>query len=155
MELSQVNTHYRHRSSLPNPFPTRQCISHHHVIHSPSFPYPKSSQPHPVPPPNGFNGRALATPPTSVLVSARLLFLVPHILQHPTEWSCHNNGPSSTAPNNKKMAILVDKRRQEATKAFLKRVADAQLTRRNGERRWVDVYDWRVLPGTRTRTARS
>lgn len=70
-------------------------------------------------------------------------------IRDPAEWSCHNHGPPSTAPNKKKMVILVDGRRQEATRLFLRQVADANLTRRNGEKRWVDVYDWRVLEDLR------
>lgn len=47
------------------------------------------------------------------------------------------------------MIVLVDRRRKEATKAFLQTVVDTKLTRVNGERRWVDVYDWRVLEDLR------
>lgn len=74
---------------------------------------------------------------------------VADFIRDPAEWSSPDGGPSSTPRNKKKLAILVDKRRQEATRAFLKRVADAQLTRQSGERRWVDVYDWRVLEDLR------
>ncbi|KAM7209130.1 hypothetical protein V8F20_000468 [Naviculisporaceae sp. PSN 640] len=56
---------------------------------------------------------------------------------------------ASTRMTRKKMIILVDRRRKDATKAFLQTVVDAKLTRASGERRWVDVYDWRVLEDLR------
>lgn len=40
---------------------------------------------------------------------------------------------------------LVESRRKEATKAFLRKIKDADLKTRSGEREWVTVYDWRVL----------
>ncbi|KAK8065625.1 ATP dependent dna ligase domain protein [Apiospora hydei] len=40
---------------------------------------------------------------------------------------------------------LVETRRPEATHEFLKRIERAGLTRRNGKREWVAVYDWKIL----------
>lgn len=40
---------------------------------------------------------------------------------------------------------LVESRRKEATKAFLRKIQDANLKTKSGEREWVTVYDWRVL----------
>jgi DNA ligase-4 len=44
-----------------------------------------------------------------------------------------------------KKLVLVDARRREATEAFLASIQAAQLKRRNGEREYVPVFDWRVL----------
>ncbi|KAK8034997.1 ATP dependent DNA ligase domain-containing protein [Apiospora rasikravindrae] len=40
---------------------------------------------------------------------------------------------------------LVETRRPEATHEFLKRIERTGLTRRNGKREWVAVYDWKIL----------
>ncbi|KAL2157585.1 hypothetical protein VTH06DRAFT_5963 [Thermothelomyces fergusii] len=45
--------------------------------------------------------------------------------------------------------VLVDRRRRDATLAFLQSIEAAQLKRRNGEREYVPVYDWRVLEAVR------
>ncbi|KAK0635175.1 hypothetical protein B0T17DRAFT_485394 [Bombardia bombarda] len=49
----------------------------------------------------------------------------------------------------KRKVVLVDSRRKEATAAFLKSTHAAQLKRRNGEREYVPVFDWRVLEALR------
>lgn len=46
---------------------------------------------------------------------------------------------------SKKMIVLVDSKRKGPTAAFLERIREVGLKRRNGERRYVPVYDWRVL----------
>ncbi|KAI0490544.1 hypothetical protein F4859DRAFT_11817 [Xylaria cf. heliscus] len=40
---------------------------------------------------------------------------------------------------------LVESRRKEATKAFLQKIKDVDLRKKDGERERVAVYDWRVL----------
>ncbi|KAI0881057.1 uncharacterized protein GGS22DRAFT_197132 [Annulohypoxylon maeteangense] len=40
---------------------------------------------------------------------------------------------------------LVESRRQDATKAFYGKIEAAGLKKKNGERGWVGVYDWRLL----------
>lgn len=46
---------------------------------------------------------------------------------------------------SKKMIVLVDSKRKGPTAAFLERVREVGLKRRNGERKYVPVFDWRVL----------
>ncbi|KAK4239681.1 hypothetical protein C8A03DRAFT_32283 [Achaetomium macrosporum] len=58
------------------------------------------------------------------------------------------DGTSSRGRRRRKIA-LVDARRREATLAFLQSIEAAQLKRRNGEREYVAVYDWRVLESIR------
>jgi DNA ligase-4 len=89
---------------------------------------------------------------------------VTDFLRNPKEW--HNTTPTSsntaapapsdtntdTASSNahrRKKIILVDTRRKEATVAFLQSVEAAGLKRRNGEREYVPIYDWRVLEKVR------
>lgn len=45
----------------------------------------------------------------------------------------------------RKKIVLVDARRREATDSFLRSIQEANLKRRNGERAYVPVFDWRVL----------
>ncbi|KAI1113692.1 hypothetical protein F5Y14DRAFT_203242 [Nemania sp. NC0429] len=40
---------------------------------------------------------------------------------------------------------LVESKRKEATRAFLRKIEDARLKTKSGQREWVTVYDWRVL----------
>ncbi|KAI1798949.1 hypothetical protein F4811DRAFT_546277 [Daldinia bambusicola] len=40
---------------------------------------------------------------------------------------------------------LVESRRAEATSSFVESIGEAGLTKKNGEREWVGVYDWRIL----------
>ncbi|KAI1375198.1 hypothetical protein F4677DRAFT_423513 [Hypoxylon crocopeplum] len=40
---------------------------------------------------------------------------------------------------------LVESRRRDATMAFIGKIEAAGLKKRNGEREWVAVYDWRIL----------
>lgn len=74
----------------------------------------------------------------------------------PREWSDGDTGTqgvqsSSAGPGrarskrSKKMIVLVDSKRKGPTAAFLERIRDVGLKRRNGERKYVPVYDWRVL----------
>ncbi|KAF2971809.1 hypothetical protein GQX73_g1694 [Xylaria multiplex] len=55
--------------------------------------------------------------------------------------------PKATSGRRRRMRkiCLVESRRKEATEAFLQKIKDADLKKRNGEREWVAVYDWRVL----------
>ncbi|RYP30754.1 hypothetical protein DL767_006097 [Monosporascus sp. MG133] len=74
----------------------------------------------------------------------------------PTSWtrgkSSNPSGPrtrsSSTKrrrPNRVRKICLVESRRQEATHAFMKKLEEANLQIKNGNREWVAVYDWRIL----------
>jgi DNA ligase-4 len=45
----------------------------------------------------------------------------------------------------KRKIVLVESRRERATRAFLDRIESAQLQRRGGKREWVRVFDWRVI----------
>jgi DNA ligase-4 len=56
---------------------------------------------------------------------------------------------ASTGTPRRTKIILIDRRREEASKAFLQLVEAAQLKRRNGEREYVPFYDWRVLEAIR------
>ncbi|KAF3068932.1 DNA ligase 4 [Daldinia childiae] len=40
---------------------------------------------------------------------------------------------------------LVESRRVDATSSFVKNIGEAGLKKKNGEREWVGVYDWRIL----------
>ncbi|KAI2781534.1 hypothetical protein F4815DRAFT_466571 [Daldinia loculata] len=40
---------------------------------------------------------------------------------------------------------LVESRRVDATSSFVKTIGEAGLKKKNGEREWVGVYDWRIL----------
>ncbi|KAJ2978440.1 hypothetical protein NUW58_g7495 [Xylaria curta] len=53
-------------------------------------------------------------------------------------------GTPARRPRLRKIC-LVESRRKEATRAFLQKIKDADLKKRNGEQEWVTVYDWRVL----------
>ncbi|KAI0536564.1 hypothetical protein GGR58DRAFT_474763 [Xylaria digitata] len=57
------------------------------------------------------------------------------------------SAPKATPGRGRRMRkiCLVESRRKEATEAFLQKIKDADLKKRNGEREWVAVYDWRVL----------
>ncbi|KAL2127640.1 hypothetical protein VTI74DRAFT_10371 [Chaetomium olivicolor] len=84
-------------------------------------------------------------------------------LRDPKEWlndrstsstqipsSTSTPAPSSPSTTNrctiqKTKIVLVDARRREATAAFLQSIEAVQLRRRNGEREYVPVYDWRAL----------
>ncbi|KAL2262207.1 hypothetical protein VTK26DRAFT_2126 [Humicola hyalothermophila] len=52
---------------------------------------------------------------------------------------------SAGGSRRRKKIVLVDARRREATEAFLRSIESLQLKRRNGDREYVAVYDWRVL----------
>jgi DNA ligase-4 len=77
---------------------------------------------------------------------------VAECLRDPKEWLTPGTQPpgtpsSSTASNSSRRIkiALVDTRRKEATVAFLQSIEAAGLKRRNGEREYVPIYDWRVL----------
>ncbi|RYC57790.1 hypothetical protein CHU98_g8429 [Xylaria longipes] len=55
--------------------------------------------------------------------------------------------PTSTSARRRRIRkiCLVESRRKEATKAFLQKIKDIDLRKRDGQREWVAVYDWRVL----------
>ncbi|KAL2191160.1 hypothetical protein L209DRAFT_39157 [Thermothelomyces heterothallicus CBS 203.75] len=88
---------------------------------------------------------------------------VSEFLRDPKDWlrsqdaSATPVGTSASAPTSistpntrrKTKIVLVDRRRREATLAFLQSIEAAQLKRRNGEREYVPVYDWRVLEAIR------
>ncbi|KAL2143251.1 hypothetical protein VTI28DRAFT_10623 [Corynascus sepedonium] len=88
---------------------------------------------------------------------------VSEFLRDPREWlRSHgaNNAPAGTSspastrtntPNTRRRTkiVLVDRRRREATLAFLQLIEAARLKRRNGDREYVPVYDWRVLEAIR------
>ncbi|GAB1314219.1 ATP-dependent DNA ligase family profile domain-containing protein [Madurella fahalii] len=75
---------------------------------------------------------------------------VTNFIQDPKAWLKKNisNSSSSTAEKTgrrQKKIVLVDARRIEATDVFLRSIQDTKLTRRNGEREYVPIFDWRVL----------
>ena len=77
---------------------------------------------------------------------------VAEFLRDPKEWLTPSTQPlgtpSSFAASNisrRTKIALVDTRRKEATVAFLQSIEAAGLKRRNGEREYVPIYDWRVL----------
>lgn len=55
--------------------------------------------------------------------------------------------PTSTSAGRRhiRKICLVESKRKEATKAFLQKIKDTDLRKRDGEREWVTIYDWRVL----------
>ncbi|KAJ8126525.1 hypothetical protein O1611_g7111 [Lasiodiplodia mahajangana] len=62
--------------------------------------------------------------------------------------SCECGSASADTPRRKpqtRKICLVESRRKEATEAFLQKIQDVGPRRRDGEREWVAVYDWRVL----------
>ncbi|KAK4225019.1 hypothetical protein QBC38DRAFT_531785 [Podospora fimiseda] len=80
-------------------------------------------------------------------------------IKDPLEWNAaqfisSNNSctPSSSdattqqsSGRRKRKVIFVDIRRKKATEEFLQQVEAANITRSNGDREYVPVYDWRVL----------
>lgn len=70
---------------------------------------------------------------------------VTEFLRHPREWLDDQNATAPGSTRRKRKIALVDTRRREATVAFLQSIEAAQLKRRNGDREYVPVYDWRVL----------
>ncbi|KAI1074137.1 hypothetical protein F5B20DRAFT_586572 [Whalleya microplaca] len=51
---------------------------------------------------------------------------------------------STRRPRIRKIC-LVESRRAAATAAIIRKIEEASLTKRNGKREWIAVYDWRVL----------
>lgn len=81
---------------------------------------------------------------------------VSEFLRDPKDWlrsrdaNATSVGTSATPRTGRKTKIvLVDRRRKDATLAFLQSIEAAQLRRRNGKREYVPVYDWRVLEAIR------
>ncbi|ETS79603.1 hypothetical protein PFICI_09456 [Pestalotiopsis fici W106-1] len=52
---------------------------------------------------------------------------------------------NSATKRREQRLCLVDSRRADATRDFIKAIEVAGLTCRNGEREWISVYDWRIL----------
>lgn len=64
----------------------------------------------------------------------------------PTSTDTETGGSSRRQQRRRLRKIcLVEPKRKEATKAFLRKIKDADLKTKSGEREWVTVYDWRVL----------
>lgn len=70
---------------------------------------------------------------------------VTDFIRDPKAWLEKSSSTADTTNRRRRKIALVDARRREATDAFLHSIQDAKLTRRNGEREYVPVYDWRVL----------
>ncbi|KAK4457340.1 hypothetical protein QBC42DRAFT_236600 [Cladorrhinum samala] len=79
---------------------------------------------------------------------------ITEFIQNPNEWKTaqFTSKSSSTAASSgsqpgrrKRKLVLVDARRKDATRRFLQSIEDAKLSRSNGDREYVPVYDWRVL----------
>ncbi|KAI0840027.1 hypothetical protein F5Y06DRAFT_246220 [Hypoxylon sp. FL0890] len=76
-------------------------------------------------------------------------------LVDPQSWTQHSNPHGSTLkwdPSSRKMKkvrirkiCLVESRRQDATLSFYGKIEAAALKKKNGDREWVAVYDWRIL----------
>ncbi|KAK4043441.1 hypothetical protein C8A01DRAFT_12956 [Parachaetomium inaequale] len=60
-----------------------------------------------------------------------------------------SSSTSNSVTHRRTKIVLIDRRRKEASVAFLQSVEAAQLKRRNGEREYVPIYDWRVLEAIR------
>ncbi|KAK3325535.1 hypothetical protein B0H66DRAFT_588289 [Apodospora peruviana] len=71
-------------------------------------------------------------------------------IRDPRGWLVRDSDGRVKTTTERRLVILVDARRKEPTKTFLNLVGDTGLTYRTGERRWIEVYDWRVLEGLRT-----
>ncbi|KAK4169082.1 hypothetical protein QBC43DRAFT_356672 [Cladorrhinum sp. PSN259] len=54
-------------------------------------------------------------------------------------------GDSQQSGRRKRKVVFVDARRKQATEVFLQQIQAAKLTRSNGDREYVPVYDWRIL----------
>ncbi|OTA67430.1 hypothetical protein K449DRAFT_365286 [Hypoxylon sp. EC38] len=76
-------------------------------------------------------------------------------LVDPKSWTQSSNYKDSTLkwdPSSRKMKkvrirkiCLVESRRQDATLSFYGKIEAAALKKKNGDREWVGVYDWRIL----------
>ncbi|KAK7757313.1 hypothetical protein SLS62_000863 [Diatrype stigma] len=66
----------------------------------------------------------------------------------PVEWTSKPGGrkrfTAQVRPRPRKIC-LVEIRREEATEAFLAKIKETNLQRRNGQRELIAVYDWRIL----------
>lgn len=77
---------------------------------------------------------------------------VTSFIRDPKAWAVSQHTavePGAHKSRRGRKMVLVDARRREATETFLRSIQDAQLRRRNGEREYVPVYDWRVLESLR------
>ncbi|KAI1332019.1 hypothetical protein F5Y16DRAFT_421337 [Xylariaceae sp. FL0255] len=63
-------------------------------------------------------------------------------LSRSTTQGCDKNPPRQ---QRQRKVCLVDPSRELATAAFVQKIEDANLQKKNGRREWVPVYDWRVL----------
>ncbi len=63
----------------------------------------------------------------------------------PTSTSSSSTRHASRGSGRRRKIVFVDTRRKEATVAFLQSIQAAGLKRRNGDREYVTIYDWRVL----------
>lgn len=79
---------------------------------------------------------------------------ITEFIRNPNEWKTpqFTSKSSSTAVSSdgqpsrrKRKLVLVDARRKDATRRFLQSIEGAKLSRGNGDREYVPVYDWRVL----------
>jgi len=81
---------------------------------------------------------------------------ISNFARDPKEWSSVDplNGEKERGENircKKRRVVLVDReKRPEATMSFLDRIQEAGLKRRDGEREYVPVFDWRVLEELKT-----
>ncbi|OTA94832.1 hypothetical protein M434DRAFT_10355 [Hypoxylon sp. CO27-5] len=76
-------------------------------------------------------------------------------LVDPKSWTQSSNYKDSTLkwdPSSRKMKkvrirkiCLVESRRQDATLSFYGKIEAAAVKKKNGDREWVGVYDWRIL----------
>ncbi|KAI0133159.1 hypothetical protein F4776DRAFT_626350 [Hypoxylon sp. NC0597] len=76
-------------------------------------------------------------------------------LVEPQSWTQSPSSKDSTLkwdPSSQKMKkvrirkiCLVESRRQDATLSFYEKIEAAALKKKNGDREWVGVYDWRIL----------
>lgn len=55
------------------------------------------------------------------------------------------SGVLPVAGSNHRKVVLVESRRKKATEDFIAQIQALQLKGKNGERDWVEVYDWRLL----------
>lgn len=63
----------------------------------------------------------------------------------PVEWTKKEGGKRKRPAARARKICLVEIRREEATEAFLAKIKETNLQRKNGQRELVAVYDWRIL----------
>ncbi|KAK6951851.1 hypothetical protein Daesc_006376 [Daldinia eschscholtzii] len=97
-------------------------------------------------------GNALSLARNVYLLTA--LFYCHPVSHNPKIWS-HESTHSfaykwdaslgKTRKSRVRKICLVESKRAEATSSFVESIGKAGLTKKNGEREWVGVYDWRIL----------